>query len=271
MTVIVTDSGSDLSLEEIKELKVEMLPLKVNFGSEGYADKFEITNEEFFKRMRSEKELPTTTLVSVGAFQEVYERYPDEDIVVITLAGELSGTNQSAHIAKDHVGRDNIYIVDSGNVSAALGLIVMEAVKMRDAGASAKEIAERAEELSERVRAVAVLESLENLIKGGRLSPVAGMVGTMLSVKPILMIKHSVLDPSAKARGFSNALAKAAEMVNKEIDPSMPISYLHANNEEGALSFSKLIGIDGRAACVGSGIGTHAGEGVVGIAYFVKA
>ncbi|MBK5211667.1 MAG: DegV family protein [Coriobacteriia bacterium] len=271
MTVIMTDSTSDFTLDEAKELNVEMISLKVNFGSEYFADKTEISAEDFYEKMKNTEQLPTTCLVSVGEFIDVFNAHPNEEIVLITLSSELSGTNNSAHMAKDQLKRDDILIVDSRTAAIGLNLLVRLAVDMRTQGVLARDIAYHIEQICPRVRVIVVLETLENLIKGGRLSSTKGRVATMLSLKLIIEVDNGIVHDIGKARGFKTAMRKAADIVHAdEMDKYYPIAYASALNEEGLAAFVALIGRDGVHMSLGSVVGVHTGSGAVAVAYFRK-
>lgn len=271
MTIIMTDSTSDFALEEAKELNIEMISLKVNFGSEYFADKTGITVEDFYEKMKEAEQLPTTCLVSVGEFIDAFNAHKNEEIVLITLASEFSGTNHSAHMAKEQLKRDDIHIVDSRSVAIGLNLLVRLAVDMRKQGVLARDIAYHIEQISPRVRLIAVLETLENLVKGGRLSNTKGRVATMLSLKPIIEMENGVIRDIGKARGFKAAMRKAADIVlADEMDEYHPIGYASALNEEGLAAFVAMIGRDGVHMSLGSVVGAHTGGGAVAVAYFRK-
>jgi DegV family protein with EDD domain len=274
MLKIITDSTCDLSLEELKALDVTMLSLKVNFGLDSFEDKREITNEEFYEKLKSSKELPTTSLVGVGDFIEVFERFPDDSIVVITIASKLSGTYQSAMTAKQDLGRDDIYIVDSGSVAMALGMLVKFAAQMRDKGVPADKIYEEITKMASKVRIFAALDTLQYLVKGGRLSGMQGAIGSVLSFKPIVSIEDGVVSSVAKARGMKAAVQRVVEMVksNPEVNFEMPISFAHSGNMAMLDVLVEQMDVPnfGGKYYLGSIVGTHSGPGAVAIAYFLK-
>lgn len=271
MTKIIIDSTADFSLEELKALDLRALPLRVNFDDASYDDIYDLSPAEFYEKMRSTESLPTTSLPGIGIFLEAYKEFPDEEILVITLAGSLSGTNHSAHLAKEQTGRGDIYIVDTNNVSVGSAIVIKEAVKMRDENIPAAEIATKLEEIIPQIRVFALVDTLKNLVKGGRLSSGAGMIGSALSLKPIIGVKHGVVESAGKARGTKAAIKKALELIAEEgIDTSYPVRYAHANNLEGAEVLRDAVGVTGDIGWLGSVIGTHAGEGATLIGYIAK-
>lgn len=271
MTKIIIDTTADFTIDELNELDIRALPLRVNFDEGSFEDLFEITPAEFYKKMGSVESLPTTSLLGVGTFIEAYKEYPNEEILVITLAGSLSGTNHSAHMAKEQSGRSDIVIMDTNNVSVGSAIVIKEAVKMRDTGVPAQEIAAKLEEIIPQIRVYAIVETLKNLVKGGRLSSGAGMIGSALSLKPIIMVKHGVVESAGKARGTKAAFKKAVELIEAEgIDPAYPVRYAHANNFEGAQILQDAVGTEGHIGWLGSVIGSHAGEGATAVAFIAK-
>ena len=156
MVKIVTDSSCDISPQRCAELGVEMLPITVNFGDTSYRANIDISNEEFFEKLSAAEELPKTAQITPAQFQEVFKPYQEsgDDVVCLFISSKMSGTLQSARVAKNILGAENILLPDTLNVTFALGLLVEEAVKMRDAGMTGAEIAEKVEELIPRIRPV---------------------------------------------------------------------------------------------------------------------
>lgn len=269
---IITDSTSDLTLEQIKQLDISMLSLKVNIGGKEYADKIDITNDEFYKKLISVKKLPTTTLVSPGEFSAEFAKYPNTPIVVITISSELSGTFQSAVIAREQSGRDDIYIVDSGTGAFALGMLVRAAVKMRDEKRSALEIAKAVEILARRIVIRAAVDTLHYLVMGGRLTNVQGLMGKVLGIKPILTVTYHSLKATERARGMNQAILRIAAHVANEADTTMPISFAHTTLRADINHLMKKtkVGKNCDVYVIGSVIGAHAGPGAIAVAYFTK-
>ncbi|HOF99797.1 MAG TPA: DegV family protein [Clostridia bacterium] len=273
MALIIADSTCDLTLAQANELNIEMLSLSVNFGEESYLDKREITNEEFYEKLAAAPELPTTSLLSPGDFAAVFDAHPNEELVVLTLSSILSGTYQSAVLAKEASGRDDIYLVDTRTVCAALGLLVRRAAWMAREGSRAADIAAAIEALAARSRLIGVVDTLHNLVKGGRLGKVSGYVGGMLNIKPVLMIEDGAVKPILKARGERDALSKMRMLVFEQfpIDARQPVAFAcSAGGQERLALFMDTLGLTGPVSDVGSVVGTHAGPGTVMIAYFEK-
>ncbi len=271
---IITDSTSDLMLSETEALDVEMLSLKVNFGEDEYIDKRTITNEEFYLKLQNCQELPTTSLVSVGEFSAAYERYSQEDILVITLSPNFSGTYQSAVLAKEASGRSNIHIIDSESVSIGLGLLVKIAATKSKCGASAQQVAEELTSLAKKIKVYAILDSLKYLVKGGRLSNAEGALGSMLSFKPIITVQNGQVLNVSKKCGLKAAVNEFVKIVAEKdsIDFNMPISFAHSGNPQLLSMIYEKLGHfpQQEPYYIGSIVGVHTGPGAAGIAYFVK-
>jgi DegV family protein with EDD domain len=271
---IVTDSTCDLPLDFTDFIGVEVAPLKVNFGKEEYVDKVTISNEEFYKKLEVSKELPTTTLVNVEQFIKVFEKYPDDEIVGIFISSKLSGTCQSAMIAKDTLGRSNIQIIDSGTVTIGLALLVLAAVSMQKEGQNGEQIAEKIKQMAQKVKVYAVIDTLKYLIMGGRLSAASGILGSVLGLKPIICVYDGVITSVDKARGMKKAIARLAQIIKEEckVDPNKKMLFAHSNNPDGLESFISQLTVESVAASsklvIGSVVGTHAGPGAVAAAFF---
>ena len=200
MALLITDSTSDLSIEQLKKMNVHMLPLGVTFGDQFYKEKFDITNEQFYEKLEQEKLIPTTNLINPSEFVDAFNKYPNEDLIILPIAKKLSGTYQSAIIAKEAVKRDNIYILDTKTVTCGLSLLVNAAVKYRDQNLTTLDIVSKLEDDIKKIQIIAVFDTLKYLIKGGRLTKIQGTIGTALNLKPILSISNGELTPIGKCR-----------------------------------------------------------------------
>ncbi len=210
MTVkIVTDTLSDITSDLAQELGVTVVPLYVRFGNEVYRDRVEITTEEFYRRLVTEAALPSTTQPTPNDFIEVFNKLAKEtdEILVIVVSSKLSGTYQSALQAKDLVkGKCRIEIVDSLSVAMGLGLIVMAAVRAVQTGSSLNEVADLARGAIPRIHIIAYFDTLKYLAKGGRIGKAENMLGSMLSVKPILTVRDGEMAPLTRVRSLNAGL-----------------------------------------------------------------
>ena len=275
-TRIIVDSTSDL-LPSVKE-QVYTVPLTVHFGQEEYVDGVTIDHTAFYEKLIETDVHPSTSQASPAAFEAEYEkaREAGEAAVVITLTSQLSGTYQSATIAAEEY--DNVYVVDSGTVAIGGGILVEYALQLLDTGLSAKEIAKRLEEVKSRIVVVALVDTLEYLKKGGRISKTAAFAGGMLNIKPVLSIENGEIKILGKARGSkmgNNLLVQEIEKAGG-VDFSMPLLLGYTGLSDIMLlkyiEDSKPIwegNVDEvRYTSIGSVIGTHAGPGAVAVAFF---
>ena len=279
MIKIMTDSTSDIDLEYAKKLNIEVVPLKVIFGQKEYKDRVDLQPEQFYDLLASSNSLPSTSQPSPQDYLDIYEKIKEnkDTLIVITLSSVLSGTYQSACIAKDLVDYENIYIIDSLNATQGLRLIVEKAVQLRNNGLSAQEIVNVIEEYKTRVHIYAYVDTLEYFYKGGRLSKTSATVGTMLKLKPIVGLKNGTLDVFAKARGALKATTKVIDVIKEhgEIDLDEPISIGYTGDTSSLDKFENTLreefGFDEVLhGYVGPVIGTHAGPGARLIAYVTK-
>lgn len=190
MVRIVIDSASDIELEKAKELNLDFMPLKTIFGEDEYLDGVTITHEQFFEKLIECGTMPTTSQISPYDFEKKFEeiKAAGDTAVVITLSSLLSGTYQSATIAASDY-EDCVTVVDSLNVCIGEQNLVMLAVRLRDQGLSASEIAAELEEAKHHIKVLAVFDTLEYLKRGGRISKTAAWAGNMLSIKPVISIE----------------------------------------------------------------------------------
>lgn len=278
MIRIFSDSTSELSSQRQKELGVEVVPLTVHFGQESFRDGVDLTNGEFYARLRAAQELPHTAQVNPEEFVERFRPYVEQgdEIVGIFLSSQLSGTCQSAMIARQILGEEHIHIVDSTTVTFGLGLLAEMAARLRDEGKSAREIVMGLEALIPRLRLYAVVETLKYLKMGGRISAATAMVGGVLGVTPILNVRDGVVEAAGKSRGRKGGYQWMAKRIEAEpVDTSLPVAFAHTDAPELMAEcetfFKPLIpDMDIREGAIGSVVGTHAGPGATGIAYFVK-
>lgn len=278
MVRILTDSTSDIAKSEREALGIISIPITVNFEDGEYKDGVNISVEEFYEKLKKSTALPTTAQINPSEFLEVFQEYVEagDEIVGIFISSELSGTYQSATIAAEMAGPGKIWTVDSMNVTLGLSLLVYEAVKLRDAGMGAREIAEEIEKLKERVRLLAVVSTLKYLKKGGRLSATSTFIGGILGIAPIISVIGGKIEAVAKATGHNASMRKLLELYDTDpADLSHEVIFGHSMVPEELEDLIKifdlrLAGKTLKKAIVGSAIGTHTGPGAVGIAYIAK-
>lgn len=278
MVRIITDSTSDLPLAHQKSLKIDVLPLSVHFGEEVFRDGVDITNAQFYARLATVETLPTTAQINPETFAALFQSYVDagDQIVGIFLSSAMSGTCQSATIAKDMVDGGEIHIVDSGTVTFAMGLLVEIAANLRDKGHTAAEIAAEITDLSHRQRLLAVVDTLKYLKMGGRISAATAVVGGLLGITPIITIENGLVESIGKARGRKAAFQWMQKRLETEQpDLTLPVGFAHTNAPEIMAECEAFFHDTFPAAPmlesdIGSVVGTHAGPGATGFVYFVK-
>ena len=275
-TRIIVDSTSDL-LPQIKE-RVHVVPLTVHFGQQEYIDGVTIDHKTFYEKLIETDVLPTTSQATPVAFARQYEAAKEagEEALVITISSNLSGTYQSAVIAADDY--ENVYVVDSGTGAIGGGILVELALQYLDAGMSAKEIAAKLEEEKKKILIVALVDTLDYLKMGGRVSKTVALAGTLLNIKPVLSVTDGVVSMLGKARGSKQGNNLLVQEIEKAggVDFTKPVLLGYTGLSDAMLrkyiEDSKHLWEQGletvRYTTIGSVIGTHAGPGAVAVAFF---
>ena len=275
---IITDSTSDIPIENGRELGIDILPLSVLFGDKRYTDGVTLKKDQFYQMLSESAALPTTTQVNPDGFLGLYKKYTDagDTVISIHISSRLSGTYQSAVIAKEMAKSDRIYLVDSKSATFGLALLVYEAVRLRDDGADAQQIYTHLCSLIGRIRFYAAVDTLKYLKKGGRLSSSAAIIGGMLHIKPLVSVVEGEVKSVGKARGQKAAFAWIRDKLTTDPpDKKYPVFFGHSNAPRLMDDFMKVVsafvGTVPRYVCeIGCVIGTHAGPGCVGLAYVAE-
>ena len=273
---IYVDSTCDISPADAARLGINIIPMSTVFGNETYRQNIDLTATEFFKKLAESEVNPTTAQLTPFDLEQIYQEATADgsEVVAIHLSSALSGTYQSAVVAAREVS--GVYPVDSQSATAGIALLVRIAVQMRDAGKSAAAIAKKVAELSERVMVLAYIPTLKYLVRGGRVSSAAGMVGNILNVYPIISVRDGVVKSVGKARGKSMAHREIAKIVAEHgIDEQYGAIFLHAdattNLEALKAHLADLVAECELMDCeIGAVIGTHTGPGAAGIAFITK-
>lgn len=277
-TRIIVDSTADMVPEV--EKRVHIVPLTLRFGDEEFIDGVTIDHRTFYEKLIESDILPTTSQATPAAFIAEYEKAceANESAVVITVASQFSGTHQSAVIAAQEY--ENIYVVDSGSAAMGSGILVEYAVRLLDEGLDAKEIFEKLEEVKKRIIIVALVDTLEYLKKGGRVSKTAAFAGGLLNIKPVLSVVGGEISVLGKARGSKMGNNLLVQEIDKAggVDFDMPVllgysgisdvlllKYIEDSRHIWEGNLDEI-----RYTTVGSVIGTHAGPGAVVVAFFRK-
>lgn len=279
---IITDSTADLSSELVAKMGIEVLPLKVIFENEEYRDGVDINTERLYELVETKNELPKTSAISPGEFINEFKKWIDKDydIIYIGIGSDISGTFQSANVAKLDFPEDRIFLVDSKNLSSGIALLVLKANDFKNEGLSAKEIHEKVTNLVPKVRSQFAIQVLDYLHKGGRASGTQALVGKFLRIRPIIKVTDGLLDIYKKPMG---TMKKAVDVMlddyfdfikNDQVDLNY-IMVTHTFAEKHAiymkdevLAKSKPINlIESNAGCV---ISSHCGKGTIGILYILN-
>lgn len=275
----IIDSASDIVPAEAEALGLIHIPMKVIFGEEEYSDSVDLTHREFYEKLIENDEIPTTSQINPGVFMSAYQNVVDngDTAVVITLSGKLSGTYQSAMIALDGF-EDKIFVVDSESVCVGERILIQLGLKLRDQGLSAAEIAAELDLQKKHVHVLALLDTLEYLKKGGRISAAVAFAGNLLSIKPVIAIENGEVSLVGKARGSKKGNNLLRELITNcggiNFDKPFALAYsglsdrlLHKYIEDSSeiwSSHAETLPI----STVGCTIGTHAGPGAVAVAFF---
>lgn len=281
MIRIITDSTCEAPPEVLRHPAVTVIPLSVVFGQEALRDGIDITRDQFWARLPSANPLPTTSQAAPSDFLGLFESFvaAGDEVIAIVISGKLSGTLSSALVAYESHPGWPVEVVDSKSVSVGLGLLVQEAVRMLDAGASRSEITARLLALREQVRLVFVLETLEYLQRGGRIGKAQAFVGTLLKFKPLLGIVDGEVVPLARVRSRGKALETAQELLTQQVtargaNVRMALTNALAPEETWAAGarLSKIFETaDFYVSDLGPVIGVHVGPGTIGVAVMPTA
>lgn len=272
---IVTDSTADLPPEIIKKYDIKVLPLYVNFKEETYRDGVDINLHELLNKMDEEDGFPGTAQVNPQRFSECYKKYIDEGykIISIHISSKMSGTYQSACIAKNMLNTDDIIVIDSRNVTSGLGLLVLKAAKLKEKGLSIKDIEKEIKKTIPHVKSALAFDSLDNLVKGGRLSKTAGMIGSVLGIKLILDVEDGEMAVMGKVRGSKKAIRTILKYLEeKGIKEGETCILLHVEDKDvlGNLRENLIQRNVNFIECeVGCVVGVHSGPGACGI-FFIE-
>ena len=275
---IIVDSTTDL-LPELKA-RVQVVPLTVHFGDREYIDGVTIDHKTFYEMLVESDTLPSTSQATPGAFSEVYHQITQngDSAVVLTLSQNLSGTYQSAVIAAQDYG--DIHVVDTSSAAIGGGILTELALQLADSGMDAGTIARTLEEEKKNIRVVAMLDTLEYLKRGGRISKTVALAGALLNIKPVVALTDGQIQMLGKARGSKQGNNLLAQEIEKcgGVDFAKPVLLGYTGMSDVLLqkyiNDSRHLWENGaeslRYTCIGSVIGTHAGPGAVAVAFFKK-
>lgn len=278
MLRIYTDSASDITPEELREHRVRLIPMSLTCGKDSFVDDHSVGMSTLWARMEA-GELLTTSQPSLQTFLDVFEdaQAKKDSVVYITISSALSGTYQTAMAAKTMVSYPEVYIVDGRKAAASVAekMVVFRACALRDAGKSAAEIAKELTEYRAGVRLFACIDTLEYLVRGGRLSKLAGAVGSVLSIKPLIgFSEEGEVEVVKKVPGLKRAMAALCDIIAAHpIDKRFPIIPIFAKEDANCLEFLERMAeslkgfIVSKPQEIGATIGCHIGPGGFGLVY----
>jgi DegV family protein with EDD domain len=276
---IITDSACDITQAEAKQLNIDVIPLKTIFGEEEFLDGVTLDHKTFYNKLVESDVLPTTSQISPFDYEERYRAAVEngDEVLCITISSKLSGCYQSACIAAEEFP-GKVVVVDTLNAAIGERLLIELAISARDEGKNVSEIAALLNEQKHHIRLIALLDTLEYLKKGGRISSASAFAGTLLSIKPVIAIENGEVATLGKARGSKNGNNMLRELVEKNggINFQMPyaLAYTGLNDDLLQKYISDSIALyEGKTDClpihcIGSTIGTHAGPGAIAVAFF---
>ena len=269
---IVTDSTSDITGELAQELGITVVPLTVSFGHESFLDRVDISTDEFYRRLEKESIFPTTTQPAPGVFADIYNKLAGEtdEILTVVISSKLSGTYQSAINARNMMEKKcHIEVIDSASVAMGFGLLVIAAARAAKEGASLDEVADIVNKGIPRSHLVIYFETLKYLAKGGRLGKAQGLLGAMLSIKPILTIKGGEIAPLTRVRSKAAGL----DYINSFVGGFSKIEKLAVEHSTTIADADKLVDSFSQyvpkekiyQSTVSPVLGTYAGPGALAI------
>lgn len=279
---ILTDSSAEFSQEELKQTNIWCVPITVIFGERAFLDGEELSKEVFYNRLLEQKDFPKTSQPSPEQFLRYFEeaKAAGDSVIAILLSSALSGTVQSAYLAREMCDYDKIYIVDSFSATGGIRILVEEAIRLRDQGNSAQAIVKTIESLRHRICIFAGLDTLEYLYKGGRLSRAQAIAGSLAKVKPIITVtQEGLVAVCGKAIGRKKAVSFLVQKTAEHpIDFEYPVYYVYSYDAQNCRLLQKKTESESiwpnlsanQILNIGPTIGTHIGTGAFGIIYIKK-
>lgn len=276
---VMTDSTSYIPVATREKLNIHMIPLSVVFGDETYQEEIDITATEFYGKLKQYKTLPTTSQPSIGYVTKKLEQLAEDYDAVISvhLSSGISGTYQAVVSAGEMVNGIDLYAFDSESSCSVQAFYILEAVEMIKQNRAPEEIIARLNEIKQTMRAYFMVDNLTNLMRGGRLSNAEAIVGSLLQIKPILHFVDKKIVPFEKIRTRKKALNRIISMLEEDAaaGKKLKVSFIHANNEQAAKDLAaefkeKYPDIETEISYFGPVIGTHLGEGAIGVCWYIK-
>lgn len=277
MIRILVDTSADYTMEEIKAQGMECVPLHITLAGNDYRDGIDLTKEKFYELLTGNEEFPKTSQPTPQDFVDIFEDVQEkgDELICILLSSKLSGTYQSATLAKNIVEYDKIHLVDSLGATHMIRIMAEYAQKLANEGDSAEKIVEALDEMKSRIKVVAVVDTLEYLCKGGRVSRTTAAIGEMAKVKPMITVAEGEVAVIGKSLGKNKAISNALKQLEaSEVDTSFPMYSLWTYGTENCEIFEERVKAAGYEVKdrlqVGATIGTHVGPGAFGVIYVEK-
>lgn len=280
MVRIITDSAADFEPNELEQMQISCIPLKVLFGTEEYRENIDLTKPRFYHKMLETGAVPKTSQAAPQVLADLFAeaKAAGEEAIYFTLSSALSGTWQTAMFIREDVGCAGAYVVDTRNATGGQRMLVEHAVKLRDEGKSAAEIVAAVEELRERIVLYACINTLEYLYKGGRISHLSYTLGTLAQIKPIIHVDHhGRVDIPAKAMGMRKGMDHLCKQADsRKPDPDFPLYVMYTDDRSVAETLAVRLAEHGHAIHekhiiqVGAAIGSHIGPKACGLVYVGK-
>lgn len=277
MVQIITDSAADFEPYELEKMNVRCVPFSVTFGNEEYKENINLTKQQFYTLLKEKNDFPNTSQPSPHSFESILKNMKNSgcEAVVISLSSALSGAYQSAVLAKNQLEYDECYIIDSLTASGGERILVEQAVKLRDAGKSASEIACFLETLRSRIYLYACIDSVDYLYKGGRISRAACTIASVAHIKAIIrVLRDGSIDMAAKSLGIKRTMDFIKKILDKyPPDKDFPFYVLYTGNKKCGKILAEYFEKtdyeipDANIIDVGAAIGSHIGPNAFGIAY----
>ena len=277
MIKFLLDTSSDFTVEEVKEKGMNLVPLHITLGEADYKDAYDLTKDAFYELLTTNEEFPKTSQPTpqdfVDAFEDAKEK--GDELICILLSSRLSGTFQSATLAKSIVEYDNIHLVDSLGATHMIRIMVEYAQDLAAEGKGAKEIVEALEEMKSKIKVLAVVDTLEYLCKGGRVSKTTAAIGEAAKVKPMITVANGEVAVIGKSLGKNKAISNLLKAFEEcEVDERFPIYSVSTLGTENCEVFEKRFTETGNSfkerVQIGATIGTHVGPGAFGVIFVEK-
>ena len=280
MIRIITDSAADFEPQELEQLHITCIPLSVHFGEADYQENVNLAKTQFYELLLHSEEPPKTSQAAPQTLLDLFEDAVKngDEVIYFTLSSALSGTYQSAVMAKNLADSPLCHVVDSRNATGGQRMVLEYAVRLRDEGKTAKEIIDATEALRSRIVLFACIDTLEYLYKGGRISHAVYKLGTLANIKPIITVESDgSIGIPAKAMGMRKGMDHLCKQVQQRpADPDFPFYVMYTNNRTVAESLAsrlETVGVavpENRIIQVGAAIGSHIGPDACGLVYVAQ-